>query len=129
MASAGISRFERSSPSSASNAISLPIGTFLVPSGAYGKRVKAPSYWQKTRAYDNFTQHTIILRLNVNGRLVSFLDSMSMTCEQPILSESARKILWHTISSRRSPAAKDWPSFFFHAEIPPSVIVGDIAGI
>jgi hypothetical protein len=35
----------------------------------------------------------------------------------------------HTISSRTSPAEKDSPSLFFHEEIPPSVIVGDMAGI
>lgn len=35
----------------------------------------------------------------------------------------------HTISSRTSPAEKDSPSLFFHEEMPPSVIVGDMAGI
>lgn len=35
----------------------------------------------------------------------------------------------HTISKRTSPAANDSPSFFFQDVIPPSVIVGDIAGI
>ena len=34
-----------------------------------------------------------------------------------------------TISRRTSPAVKDSPSFFFHDAIPPSVIVGDIAGM
>jgi hypothetical protein len=34
-----------------------------------------------------------------------------------------------TISSRTSPDENDSPSFFFHDAIPPSVIVGDIAGI
>jgi hypothetical protein len=35
----------------------------------------------------------------------------------------------HTISSRTSPAEKDSPSLFFHEEMPPSVMVGDMAGI
>ena len=34
-----------------------------------------------------------------------------------------------TISSRTSPAIKLSPSFFFHDAIPPSVIVGDMAGM
>lgn len=34
-----------------------------------------------------------------------------------------------TISSRTSPAENDSPSFFFHDAIPPSVIVGLIAGM
>jgi hypothetical protein len=34
-----------------------------------------------------------------------------------------------TISSRTSPAVNDSPSFFFHDVIPPSVMVGLIAGI
>lgn len=36
---------------------------------------------------------------------------------------------YRTISSRTSPDKNDSPSFFFHDAIPPSVIVGDIAGI
>ncbi len=35
----------------------------------------------------------------------------------------------HTISSSTSPAVKLSPSLFFHDAIPPSVMVGDIAGI
>lgn len=35
----------------------------------------------------------------------------------------------HTISSRTSPAAKLSPSFFFQEEMPPSFMVGDMAGI
>ena len=35
----------------------------------------------------------------------------------------------HTISSSTSPAVKLSPSPFFHDAIPPSVMVGDIAGI
>jgi len=35
----------------------------------------------------------------------------------------------HTISRRTSPGENDSPSAFFHVEIPPSVIVGLIAGI
>jgi hypothetical protein len=35
----------------------------------------------------------------------------------------------NTISRRTSPEEKDSPSDFFQAEIPPSVIVGLIAGI
>jgi hypothetical protein len=35
----------------------------------------------------------------------------------------------HTISRRTSPAENVSPSAFFHTEIPPSVIVGLIAGI
>ena len=34
-----------------------------------------------------------------------------------------------TISSSTSPGEKESPSFFFHDAIPPSVIVGDMAGI
>ena len=34
-----------------------------------------------------------------------------------------------TISSKTSPAENDSPSFFFHWAIPPSVMVGDMAGI
>ena len=109
--------------------MSLPTGTFLVPFEAYEKCVKAPPYRQKTRAYDNFTQHTIILRLDVNGRLVGFLCSMLMIYEQLNSFGKREADSVHTISSRTSPAAKGWPSFFFHAEIPPSVIVGDMAGI
>lgn len=37
--------------------------------------------------------------------------------------------LGHTISSSTSPAVKLSPSLFFHEAIPPSVMVGDIAGI
>jgi hypothetical protein len=34
-----------------------------------------------------------------------------------------------TISTRTSPAANDSPSCFFHDAMPPSVIVGDMAGM
>jgi hypothetical protein len=34
-----------------------------------------------------------------------------------------------SISRRTSPVAKVSPSFFFHDAIPPSVMVGDMAGI
>jgi hypothetical protein len=42
------------------------------------------------------------------------------------------KMRWQndaTISSSTSPAENDSPSFFFHCDMPPSVMVGDIAGI
>lgn len=42
---------------------------------------------------------------------------------------TTRKCNEHTISRITSPAVKDSPSFFFHSAIPPSVMVGLIAGM
>lgn len=41
----------------------------------------------------------------------------------------ARIMEGHTISSSTSPAAKASPSFIFHDAIPPSDMVGDMAGM
>jgi hypothetical protein len=74
------------------------------------------------RAYNNFRQDTIVLRLHVNGSFVGFLHSVS--CD-----ECPRVSVVLTISSNTSPVEKVSPSFFFHEAIPPSDIVGLIAGM
>ena len=76
------------------------------------------------RTYDNFCHDTIVLSLNINGCLVSFLKFSVSTIARPKRSDGVL-----TTSSKTSPAEKDSPSFFFQDAIPPSVIVGLIAGI
>jgi hypothetical protein len=48
---------------------------------------------ENAHAYDNFTQNTVLLRLDINGCLVGFLHSVLMKYEQSILSESATRFL------------------------------------
>lgn len=74
------------------------------------------------RAYNNFRQDTIVLRLHVYCSLVGFLHNVS--CD-----EFPRVSVMLTISSNTSPVAKLSPSFFFHEAMPPSDIVGLIAGM
>jgi hypothetical protein len=81
---------------------------------------------RKRRSYENFAHDTIILCFYVDNCLVRFL------CDRGQVIGGALN-LWccpgHTISSSTSPAIKLSPSPFFHDAIPPSVMVGDIAGI
>ena len=79
------------------------------------------------KAYENLAQYTIVLRLHVNGGLVRLLRLFQNTISTPwVVTERRGR---RTISRSTSPAANDSPSFFFHDAIPPSVMVGDIAGI
>lgn len=115
---------DRSSPSSPMTAMTEPTRTPFAPSWAYKESQKrAPGCW-KQQTYDDFGEDSVILGLYVNGCLVGFLrDAMSWRGTR-----RDRKGL-HTISRRTSPAVKDSPSFFFQDAIPPSVIVGLIAGM
>ena len=74
------------------------------------------------KAYNNFRQDTVVLCLHVNRSLVGFLYAVS--CD-----ESQRVGVTLTISSNTSPVEKLSPSFFFHEAMPPSDIVGLIAGM
>jgi hypothetical protein len=73
--------------------------------------------------YDDLCENAILLCLDVNDRFVGFLQGRVVTRWLEFKRDA------HTISRRTSPEEKVSPSAFFHTEIPPSVIVGLIAGI
>jgi hypothetical protein len=76
----------------------------------------------------NLPDDTVLLGFNVDGGLVRLLlyreTGGIYMCFSTGIDGGGR-----TISKRTSPALNASPSFFFHDAIPPSVIVGDIAGI
>ena len=84
----------------------------------------AGSVYGKAGTHQDFAHNTVVLCLNIDGGFVRLLHIVG----RGELNRPLRRILL-TISSRTSPAANDSPSFFFHDATPPSVIVGDIAGI
>lgn len=75
-------------------------------------------------AYNNLAKDSVILSFYIYGGLVCLLHAVDVT-----LHKEQWRIDRLTISSSTSPAEKASPSCFFHSAIPPSVIVGDIAGI
>ena len=79
---------------------------------------------QTESAYNYFCQDAIVLCLDVDGGFVGLLRGHRL---HERLDDRKRKT--RTISSKTSPAVKDSPCFFFHEAIPPSVMVGLIAGI
>lgn len=127
--SLGVSKLDISSPSSASKAITFPTSTFLVPSGAYRKGQLTDilqDHEAEAPVFSPLHRHLELQRLwwpcpfpGLTRHEVSIA-----SCKYMIANVNTR-----TISSRTSPTAKASPSFFFHDEIPPSVMVGDIAGI
>jgi hypothetical protein len=81
---------------------------------------------EKRRSYQNFAHDPIILCFYVDNCLVRFLYDRGQVI---VVAPNLWCCSGHTISSSTSPAVKLSPSPFFHDVIPPSVMVGDIAGI
>lgn len=94
------------------------------------------------QTYNDLAEDTVILRFNIDGRLVGFLAASATALSLNFLRLIPIERVWRdvlgsrrdarsplTTSSSTSPAAKDSPSDFFHEATPPSVIVGDIAGM
>lgn len=81
-----------------------------------------------TRLDDDLAHHAIFLRFHIDRRLVRLLH-LSLALNKRDKKEMREKRDGLATSKSTSPAAKLSPSFFFHDAIPPSVMVGDIAGI
>lgn len=121
----GGSRLDISSPSSARRAMVLPIGTFFAPFWTYD-RVEQREAEPKCIFNHQYLAHdTIIGSLYIYRCLVRFLLFKSQ-CQRWYTRAIRNE---RTISSKTSPDSNESPSFTFHCAIPPSVIVGDIAGI
>lgn len=80
-----------------------------------------------TRLDDDLAHHAIFLRFHIDRRLVRLLHLSLALNKRDKKERNERDGL--ATSKSTSPAAKLSPSFFFHDAIPPSVMVGDIAGI
>lgn len=75
--------------------------------------------------YNDLSENTVFRSLDVNGRFVGFLTYPRLEKKANTFREGPKL----TTSKRTSPAEKDSPSFFFQDEIPPSLMVGLIAGM
>ena len=73
------------------------------------------------RSHQNSAQNTVVLSFYIYRCFVCFL----LRDEEM----NGRSYGRHTISTSTSPAAKASPSFIFHDAIPPSDMVGDMAGM
>lgn len=80
--------------------------------------------------HDDLGEDTIVLSLNIHGGLVGLLQSSKDKRSAKKLEKACYQILMiHTISRSTSPALKASPGCFFQAAIPPSVMVGLMAGM
>jgi hypothetical protein len=95
-----------------------------------GSRQRNQTNMVSCYTHDNLSNDTVILSLNVHRRFVGFLQRAKLAHQ---LNHQRR--LWsvgrteRTISNKMSPVVNASPSFFFQLAIPPSVMVGDIAGM
>lgn len=72
----------------------------------------------------------ILPRIPSSGASTSMV-ALSVSCRRHGINDNSffEALDKHTISSRTSPAINESPSFFFQDEMPPSFMVGDMAGI
>ena len=112
---------ERSSPSSPMMAMGVPTAIDL-----------APSFCYKGSANDRATRSEVVLtgRQSQAAVLTEGCTLTMILANTPSSWASTSIVaLSVSISTKTSPAAKVSPSFFFHEAIPPSVMVGDMAGM
>jgi hypothetical protein len=78
-------------------------------------------------SYHNFSHDAVILCFNIHSGFICFLHKNDGVRTRTVLVGRCENLL--TISRMMSPVENFSPSFFFHDAIPPSVMVGDMAGI